>query len=90
MDLELSELSCRCSLLEQDIQLHIRESLGFGQSKVAPNPAEAARACPEKTCFTPPIPRCRIKHFGHDDVSHKRADIVCDSGEDHSLDSKTR
>jgi hypothetical protein len=55
------------ALLEQDIQLGIRPSLGLRQSEEAPDEAHKRGAGPEKACLGLPVPRIGVEHIWGDD-----------------------
>ena len=90
IDLKLTEFTRLRLLLEQDVQLHVREAHGFGEPEPTPRQAHQCCAGEEEARLALPVPGGRVQHARRDDVGDDADDIVRDAREDDGFHAQTR
>lgn len=82
------EPSSRNLSLEQNIQLHRRPSLGFGNDKERKHDGDDAAAGPEEAGLGTPVPGRRVELVGGQDAGDDGGDGVGPAGEDDGFAAK--
>ena len=89
VDLGRLELSGGHSVLEEDVELSVRSSLGLGESEVGPDETEHTGTEPEVSRLGTPVPGGRVEHVRVEDADDDTTQVVEVSGEDDRLGSQS-
>lgn len=83
------ELPSWNSLLEENVKLSVRSTLGLGKSEVSPDETAETSSGPKVTRLGTPVPSGRVEHVRVQDADNDTTDVVQVSGQDDGLGSES-